>query len=91
MDEQNLIRMANQIAAFFEPYSHEEGVAGTAEHIGRFWEPRMRRALYELLDRGGEGLSPMALEAARRHRETDTAGADSAPHTATSTNTHIGS
>lgn len=59
-----LVRMANQIATFFKSKPHEEGVAGVAEHINKFWEPRMRRHLFEILDAGGDGLSPLVLEAA---------------------------
>ena len=35
-----------------------------AEHINKFWEPRMRKALIAHLDTGGEGLDPTILEAA---------------------------
>jgi hypothetical protein len=60
-----LIRMANQIGTFFESKTNRaEGVAGVAEHINKFWEPRMRRHLFEVLDAGGEGLKPIVLEAA---------------------------
>jgi formate dehydrogenase subunit delta len=58
-----LVRMANQIATFFRSKPHEEGVAGVAEHINKFWEPRMRRHLFEVLDGGGSGLDPLVLEA----------------------------
>jgi hypothetical protein len=63
-----LVRMANQIAAFFRSKPHDEGVAGTAEHINKFWEPRMRRQFFEIVDSGGEGLDPMVIEAARAVR-----------------------
>lgn len=59
-----LIRMANQIGTFFESKPHEEGVAGVAEHINKFWEPRMRRHFFEIVDAGGDGLKPIVLEAA---------------------------
>jgi len=44
MDARKLIRMANDIAAFFaaEP-DRKVAVTGVANHIVRFWEPRMRR------------------------------------------------
>ena len=45
-----IVRMANQIGTFFESKPHEEGVHGVAEHINKFWEPRMRRHFFE---RGG--------------------------------------
>jgi formate dehydrogenase subunit delta len=59
-----LIYMANQIAVFMESKPHAEGVAGLAAHINDFWEPRMRRHLFEVLDAGGTGLRPLVTEAA---------------------------
>ena len=43
MDGQKLVKMANQIAAFFaaEP-DRKAAVEGVAGHLKRFWEPRMR-------------------------------------------------
>lgn len=72
----DLIRMANQIAAFFEPYPREEALNGVARHIDQFWEPRMQSQLFAILDQGGEGLSPLALDAALMLQRTDTQGAD---------------
>ena len=64
-----LIRMANQIATFFESKPHELGVAGVAEHINKFWEPRMRKAIVQKMD-GGEAtdLSPVVRDAIDAHR-----------------------
>ena len=59
-----LIYMANQIAKFMESKPHDEGVSGLASHINDFWEPRMRRHLFEVLDAGGAGLRPLVIEAA---------------------------
>ncbi len=59
-----LIRMANQIATFFESKPHDLGVAGVAEHINKFWEPRMRGQFFQIFDAGGEGLRPLVIEAA---------------------------
>lgn len=58
------VRMANQIATFFASKPREEGIAGVAEHINKFWEPRMRRHLFELVDGGGDGLHELVLAAA---------------------------
>lgn len=63
-----LITMANQIARFMESKPHAEGVEGLANHINDFWEPRMRRQLFELLDQGGNGLRPLVLDAAEKIR-----------------------
>ncbi len=58
-----MIRMANQIAAYFEAYPRKEALEGIANHIKKFWDPRMRKQLSEYIDGGGEGLSPLALAA----------------------------
>ena len=58
-----LIYMANQIAVFMESKPHADGLALLASHINDFWEPRMRRHLYEVLDAGGAGLRPLVIEA----------------------------
>ena len=60
---EKLVRMANQIATFFHSKPREEGIAGVAEHINKFWEPRMRRQFFEIADAGGQGLLPLVIEA----------------------------
>jgi len=60
---EKLIRMANQIATFFHSKPRAEGVEGVAEHINKFWEPRMRRHLFEIIDAGGDGLDELVLAA----------------------------
>ena len=61
-----LIYMANQIAKFMESKPHPEGVAMLAAHINDFWEPRMRRHLFEVLDAGGSGLRPLVVESSSK-------------------------
>lgn len=62
----DIVRMANQISDFFVAYPHDTAVKETAAHIRSFWDPRMRRQLFDHLEKsGGEGLKPVALEAAR--------------------------
>ncbi len=63
-----IVRMANQIGTFFTSKPHEEGVSGIAEHINKFWEPRMRRHFFEVVDSGGDGLLPIVLEASQTIR-----------------------
>jgi formate dehydrogenase subunit delta len=65
---EKLVRMANQIADFFHSKPREEGVVGVAEHINKFWEPRMRRQLFEMLDAGGEGFNELVLAASPKIR-----------------------
>ena len=65
MDNRELIRMANQIADFYKPYPQDEAVAGIADHIRSFWEPRMRKALSDLVAGGGADLNALALAGAK--------------------------
>lgn len=58
-----MIRMANQIAAYFEAYPRIEALEGIANHIRNFWNPRMRKQLVEYIDGGAEGLSPLVTAA----------------------------
>jgi len=58
-----MIRMANQIAAFFEAYPRAEALEGVASHVKKFWDPRMRKQLDEYIAGGGEGLSPLVISA----------------------------
>ena len=58
-----LIYMANQIGDFFNSQGHDHAVAGIAEHIKKFWDPRRRKKIFEHLDAGGAGLKPNVLEA----------------------------
>lgn len=63
-NDAKLIRMANQIATFFHSQPGEEGPKGVATHINRFWEPRMRRQFFEIVEnQHGQGLDPMVLDA----------------------------
>jgi formate dehydrogenase subunit delta len=67
--EAKLVYMANQIADFFTPQGEETAVAGTADHIKRFWDPRMRSRMFAHLDAtGGKGLEPIALKAVQALR-----------------------
>ena len=66
-----LVRLANRIGEFFEAMpEREQALHDVAEHIRKFWEPRMRRALLEHLDdAGSDGLLPIVRDAVREHRE----------------------
>ena len=65
---QKLVRMANQIADFFGPYSDEKAAAGVHEHIKSFWTPGMKAELLAYAEGGGEGLRPRVLLALERLR-----------------------
>ena len=58
-----MIRMANQIAAFFEAYPRAQAIEGVAKHIKSFWDPHMRGRLDAYIAEGGERLSPLVLAA----------------------------
>jgi len=70
VDVDSLVRMANQIGAFFDAMPDRvEAQEGIAQHLKRFWDPRMRRELLQHLDSGtAAGLSDIAREAIARHR-----------------------
>lgn len=63
MSPEKLVYMANQIATFFAASAPEQAVVATADHLRKFWEPRMRAAIVAYLDAGGEGLNPTARAA----------------------------
>lgn len=65
MTTEHMIHMANQIAQFFAAYPHMDAVAGVADHLAKFWEPRMRTQLAAFVAKGGAGLHPLVLEAVK--------------------------
>ena len=64
MRDEDIIRMANQIADFFEPYPADEAAAGVADHVLKFWPQIMRKDLAVLLKGGDERLKPLVHKAA---------------------------
>ena len=75
MSPEKLSYMANQIARFFASRPEEQAVAGTADHIHLFWDPRMRSQILAHLAAGGEGLDPIARAAIARLKESEPAAA----------------
>ena len=71
MDTEKLVKMANQIAQFFEGEPERAAaLEGIASHLKRFWEPRMRRELLAWIDQhGGEGLRESVIAAVQANRE----------------------
>ncbi|KMQ79969.1 NAD-dependent formate dehydrogenase delta subunit [Candidatus Burkholderia pumila] len=70
MDVDNLIEMANHIGEFFDSMpDHEEAIDGVADHIRRFWEPRMRLAILAALDdaSASAAMEPIVREVLRKH------------------------
>ena len=61
-----LVKMANQIGKFFAAQKASESASNMADHLKKFWDPRMRRAIVEHANQGGAGLDPIALDAVKR-------------------------
>jgi formate dehydrogenase subunit delta len=70
MDNSSLVRMANRIGDFFEAMpDRDRAMADIADHMRKFWEPRMRRQMLEHMDlHQGSGLGEMVARAVTRHR-----------------------
>jgi formate dehydrogenase subunit delta len=58
-----LVYMANQIGKFFVTEDRATAVANIADHLQKFWEPRMRAEIVAHLAAGGEGLDTEVREA----------------------------
>lgn len=63
MAPDKLVYMANQIGKFFASQGDDQAVVGTADHIEKFWDPRMRAAIQAHLQSGGAGLDPHVRQA----------------------------
>ncbi|MBW4035612.1 MAG: formate dehydrogenase subunit delta [Proteobacteria bacterium] len=64
--DQKLVYMANQIATFFNSQSDDHAIGEIANHITKFWDPRMRAKITAYVGHGGAGLSPRAQSAVER-------------------------
>lgn len=71
MDAEKLVMMANQIGRFFVPQRGIDPVAAIADHLNKFWEPRMRAAIAAHLAAGGVGLDGPVREAVGRLKEAN--------------------
>jgi formate dehydrogenase subunit delta len=58
-----LVYMANQIGTFFKSQDGDAAPAKIAEHIRKFWDPRMRTMIFAHFDAGGAGLEPNSRKA----------------------------
>jgi formate dehydrogenase subunit delta len=61
---EKLIRMAYEIAEFFKSYPEDRAAASIANHINRYWTPKMREEFLAAAEQKGK-LSPPPLDAAR--------------------------
>ncbi len=58
---ERLVYMANQIAGNFATLGEERAAAATADHLAKFWDPRMRAQILECL-----ATEPAALDTTAR-------------------------
>jgi formate dehydrogenase subunit delta len=67
MNSEKLIKMANQIGDFFATMPDQEQAAKEmAEHLNKFWEPRMRKTLLKHIQLSGDdALNPVVRKAIR--------------------------
>ena len=66
-----LVRMANQIGAFYAAMPDREATVGAVSHLRAFWTPKMIDELLAFTAQGDAGLNPTtahAVEALRRAR-----------------------
>jgi len=61
MSPDKLVYMANQIGKFFAHQKHDQAVASIADHLDKFWDPRMRSGILAHLE--DVQLDPLVREA----------------------------
>lgn len=69
-NDDNLVRMVNQIGVFFDSMpDRDEGLEGIVMHLKKFWDPSMRKALLVNIDAKENSIvSDIVLAAIRKHR-----------------------
>ncbi len=63
MPPEKLTMMANQIGRFFAHLGPARAPEEIADHLLKFWDPRMRREIIAHVASGGGGLDPLAAAA----------------------------
>ena len=66
---EKLIYMANQIARNFATMNDVDAAKAVADHIAKYWDPRMKMMIFEYADEGDEELSEVAKQAIDELRE----------------------
>lgn len=66
MSHDKLAYMANQIGRFFESQKQDTAVAAIEDHLRKFWDPRMRKAIVAQLADGSIHLDPPVRQAVER-------------------------
>jgi formate dehydrogenase subunit delta len=62
-DEATEIRLINKIVVHFAYLPADEAVTEVANHVHSFWDPRMKRRLFELVDSETKDFEPVAVAA----------------------------
>ena len=71
MDNSNLIKMANNIGAFFKSEPDRDlAIQGIHQHLRNFWEPRMRQQIIAYIEQGGTDLLDIVAEAVTKLSKT---------------------
>ena len=63
--DDKLVMMGNQIGRFFAAQGEARAVPAIADHLRKFWTPRMRAAIIAHAAAGGAGLDALPLSAVR--------------------------
>ena len=70
MSPDKLAYMANQIGRFFAHQKPDDAVASIEDHLRKFWDPRMRRAIVAQLENGEVQLDPPVRKAIARLQDS---------------------
>lgn len=62
-NQAKLLRMAREIADFFQAYPHDQAVNSIAGHINKFWTPKMREDFLAAAAEPGLSLPPLVRAA----------------------------
>lgn len=66
MNNTDVVRMANQMASFFNSYGKEEGSKELATHINYFWEPPLREQFLKMVVTSANLFDPLVITASLR-------------------------
>lgn len=71
MNIEKLVKMANDIADFFNAEPDKELAAeGVKKHIMRSWDPRMKKEIINYYREGGANLHPLTFNAIKKLADT---------------------
>jgi formate dehydrogenase subunit delta len=71
MSPDKLAYMANQIGKYFAHQKHDQAVASIADHLRKFWDPRMRGTILTQYNAVKGQLDPLVQQAVEQLRKAD--------------------